>query len=250
MFEEGDNSFNALNFLEEFRSQISTKRKRFQEKGNQKWYPDIFAEKRSRLLTKKDSESSADQVDIKRILKIAFDKHSVDGENSPLSPGSDIISPNEEDLTSSSAYFELPTSEYPFYLPKICSCGIKSEKPSQTLCCENGECEGLLEIPYSLIQVYLNRTVNSIDTFVSEVRGLPNSLVIYYGKLRNSIVIVINDKNQEKSVIKSLSHYSLELGCISVYQVSRDNNGDESNRSYSAKLKFKGLPSDKALNSL
>ncbi|KAH8739668.1 hypothetical protein FG386_001225 [Cryptosporidium ryanae] len=248
MFEEADNSFNAGNFLGELRSRISARKRRFQDQANQRWYPDIFAEKRSRLLTKDDLDSNPDQADIRRVLRVAFDRHLVGGEYSPLTPGSEMTSPNEENLTNYSLYFEWSSFEHPFYLPKICSCETKNEKLFQKYYCENEKCEGLFEIPYSLIQVYLNRTINSIDSFVSEVKSLPNSLVIYYGKLRNSIVIVINDKEQEKAVIKSLSYYSLEIGCISIYQVSKS--VEESNKSYSAKLKFRGFPNDKALNSL
>ncbi|KAH8584949.1 uncharacterized protein ELE39_000900 [Cryptosporidium sp. chipmunk genotype I] len=230
--------FEINSFLTEFRSQISKRKKRFQEHSSSK-HLDIFADNRAKLMVKKISDANY-QSDIKRLIEFATDRPSVEGENSPLSPfNTDLLFFNE-DNSSSSIYFEWSCTDCPLYMPKMCNCGTKSEGP-HPMVCNNESCEGLLKIPYSLIQIPLNRTINSVQSFVSENMGIPNSTLIYYGKLKNSLLLVLFNKEQERNLVKALYNASNSIGCIALYDIFPDNNKSRSSRRpYTTKLKYTG----------
>lgn len=231
--------FDINNFLTEFRSQISKRKKRFQEQSSSR-YLDIFADNRAKLMVKKTTDTN-NTSDIKRLIEIAIDRPSVEGADSPLSPfNTDLLFFNE-DASSSSIYFEWSCTECPLYMPKMCNCATKSEGSYHYMICSNESCEGLLKMPYSLIQIPLNRKINSVQSFVSENMGIPSSLLIYYGKLKNSLLLVLFDKEQERSVVRALYKSSESIGCIALYDIFPDSNKSRSSRRpYTTKLKYTG----------
>ncbi|TRY53214.1 Uncharacterized protein CTYZ_00003728 [Cryptosporidium tyzzeri] len=231
--------FEINNFLAEFRSQVSKRKKRFQEQPSSK-HLDIFADGRAKLMIKKTNDNNY-QSDIKRLIEFAIDRPSVQGENSPLSPfNTDLLFFNE-DTTSSSVYFEWSCTDCPLYMPKMCNCGTKGGENLYSMVCTNESCEGLLKLPYSLIHIPLNRKINSVQSFVSENMGIPSSILIYYGKLKNSLLLVLFDKEQERSLVRALYNASESIGCIALYDIFPDNNKSRSSRRpYTTKLKYTG----------
>lgn len=225
-------------FLAEFRSQISKRKKRLQELPNSK-YLDMFADSRAKLMVRKGSDSNR-LSDVNRLIEFAVDRPSVEGTDSPLSPfNTDLLFFND-DNSSSSIYFEWSCAECPLYMPKMCSCGTKCED-SDFMVCMNEGCEGLLRTPYSLLHIPLNRSNNSVQSFISNNMEVPNSLVIYYGKLKNSLVLVLFDEEQEKNTVRSLYSTSDSIGCIALYDVFPDNCKDRSpRRPYITQLKYTG----------
>ncbi|KAF7457683.1 putative serine/threonine-protein kinase nek2 [Cryptosporidium felis] len=236
---EDPKSFEVESFLSDLKSNICRRKRRLHELSNSR-HLDIFADSRAKLMVKKSHEASNNQPDISRLIEHAIERTSVEGADSPLSPlNTDLLFFNDE---TSSIYFEWSCTDCPLYLPKICNCGRKNQGNSQSVLCSDENCQGLTKIPYSLIQVPLNRNISSIQTFVSENMGIPNSLIMFYGKLKNSLLIVLFDKDQEKRLVKSLSANSDTIGCIALYEVFPDNNkGRVSKRPYTTKIKFTGF---------
>ncbi|KAJ1611808.1 hypothetical protein OIY81_376 [Cryptosporidium canis] len=236
LIKEDSKPFEINSFLSDFRSQISKRKKRVQELSSSKNL-DIFADSRARIMIRKGNDANR-QCDIRRLIDVAIDKPSVEGPDSPLSPfNTDLLILNED---TPSTYFEWSCADCPLYIPKMCSCGTRDDG-SRYFVCRNEGCEGLLKIPHSLIQIPLNRSVNSVQSFISRNMEIPNSLLIYYGKLKNSLTLVVFDREQEKNVAKCLSSSSDSIGCVTIYDIIPDNNRSRSSRRpYTTRLKYTG----------
>lgn len=234
---EDSKPFEISGFLAEFRSQIAKRKKRLQELPSSKCL-DMFADSRAKLMVRKGIDSNR-LFDIKRLIEFSVDRLSVEGTDSPLSPlNTDLLFFNDDN--SSSIYFEWSCAECPLYMPKMCNCEIKDED-EDSMVCKNENCEGLLKTPYSLMHIPLNRSNDSVQSFVSNNMEIPNSLLIYYGKLKNSLLLVLFDEEQEKNTVRSLYSASDSIGCIAIYDVFPDNNKSRgSRRPYITKLKYTG----------
>ncbi|KAL7067823.1 hypothetical protein ACR3K2_17320 [Cryptosporidium serpentis] len=250
--------------LKDLRNRICKRRRRTTEGGISRRL-DIFGGNRVRLMVKKEKDAVIQPSDIRSLIEKSTDKKYVEGGISPLSPlNTDLLFFNDDTSSSSMVYFEWSCKDCPLYLPKLCKCTDKHNsyalgiantrshsdsnieqknflvRDASDICSHDG-CGGLTYMPFSFIQISLNRLYNSVESFISANKGLPESLNIFYGKLKNSLLLVTSDKNNENEVFKSLQNISYNLGYIVVYDIILSNSSKSPRRPYTTKFRLAGL---------
>lgn len=84
--------------------------------------------------------------------------------------------------------------------------------------CENEVCRGLLYVPYSIIEVPLNRKICNGSQFVVEV-DIPNDTDVYCGNMKHTIVICTTSPDHEAACLKAIE--KSEVPESLVYDVKR-----------------------------
>ncbi|ESS29823.1 hypothetical protein TGDOM2_320160 [Toxoplasma gondii GAB2-2007-GAL-DOM2] len=88
-----------------------------------------------------------------------------------------------------------------------------SESPSLPSVCPSPGCQGLLFVPYSLIEVPLVRGVESLSTLAESV-ALPSKTELFSGFLRHSAVVVCTSETHEQRCWRALKQANLHLSAL------------------------------------
>ncbi|KEP60550.1 UNVERIFIED_CONTAM: hypothetical protein HHA_320160 [Hammondia hammondi] len=88
-----------------------------------------------------------------------------------------------------------------------------SESPSLPSVCPSPGCQGLLFVPYSLIEVPLVRGVESLSTLAESV-ALPSKTELFSGFLRHSAVVVCASETHEQRCWRALKQANLHLSAL------------------------------------
>ncbi|KAK1443905.1 hypothetical protein BgAZ_207810 [Babesia gibsoni] len=151
------------------------------------------------------------------------------GDFSPLSPDGELL---ERSGKIGLDFWRWHRDTAPLgYTPPLCTCK-RTKHAQETLkryatgvlaqpnkaVCDNDVCRGLLYIPYSLIELPLNRRISNGSEFVRDV-GVPNETDVYCGNMKHTLVICTTSPEHEVACLKAISNS--ELAGSLVYNVRR-----------------------------
>ncbi|KAK2195359.1 hypothetical protein BdWA1_003035 [Babesia duncani] len=152
------------------------------------------------------------------------------GDSSPLSPDGEAL---ERRGKIGLDFWHWERDSAPLgYTPPLCTCKrpdifkatlsayVTGESTIENLVCDDNVCKGLLYIPYSLLEVSLNRVVCNAIEFAQKC-NVPDNTDIYCGSMKHTIVLCTHDAEHERECLEAIS--ASNLGAPLVFQVNKTN---------------------------
>ncbi|UKJ90164.1 hypothetical protein MACJ_001095 [Theileria orientalis] len=136
------------------------------------------------------------------------------GDYSPLSPDGEFVDRHGK-LGLDFWQWNRETSPLG-YIPPLCTCkrtedcinsvkkwikNIKLEYEHKV--CENDVCRGMLYIPYSLLEIPLNRAISNGSEFAQKVK-VPNETDVYCGNMKHTIILCTTSRRHEKKCLEAI----------------------------------------------
>eukprot|EP00371_Babesia_bovis_P003486 XP_001612133.1 hypothetical protein [Babesia bovis T2Bo] len=136
------------------------------------------------------------------------------GDFSPLSPDADVL---ERSGKIGLDFWKWNRDRNPLgYTPPLCTCKRMAEPkallrkyatgitaPKELRVCENDVCRGLLYIPYSMIEVPLNRTISNGSEFAKQV-AVPDDTDVYCGSMKHTLVLCTTSRKHEEECLEAI----------------------------------------------
>ncbi|UKK02297.1 hypothetical protein MACK_001653 [Theileria orientalis] len=136
------------------------------------------------------------------------------GDYSPLSPDGEFVDRHGK-LGLDFWQWNRETSPLG-YIPPLCTCKrtedcitsvkkwIKNMKLEyEYKVCVNDVCRGMLYIPYSLLEIPLNRAISNGSEFAQKVK-VPNETDVYCGNMKHTIILCTTSRRHEKKCLEAI----------------------------------------------
>uniref|UniRef100_A0A3B0MRV9 Uncharacterized protein n=1 Tax=Theileria annulata TaxID=5874 RepID=A0A3B0MRV9_THEAN len=118
------------------------------------------------------------------------------------------------------------------YIPPLCTCKMTTDCVDHLRrwtrymkldfdkkVCNNDVCRGLLYIPFSLLEVPLNRIISNCSEFALKVK-VPDSTDLYCGNMKHTLILCTTSKEHEKECLDAIEHS--EISYPLVYDVKAE----------------------------
>ncbi|BAM39854.1 conserved hypothetical protein [Theileria orientalis strain Shintoku] len=136
------------------------------------------------------------------------------GDYSPLSPDGEFVDRHGK-LGLDFWQWNRETSPLG-YIPPLCTCKrtedcvtavkkwIKNMKLEyEHRVCDNEVCRGMLYVPYSLLEIPLNRAISNGSEFAQKVK-VPNETDVYCGNMKHTIILCTTSRRHEKKCMEAI----------------------------------------------
>ncbi|AFZ79021.1 hypothetical protein BEWA_018660 [Theileria equi strain WA] len=136
------------------------------------------------------------------------------GDYSPLSPDGE---PLERQSKIGLDFWRWNRETAPLgYVPPLCTCKRTNDcistlatygngffSTGEYSVCDNDICRGLLYIPYSLLEIPLNRVISNGSEFATNVK-VPDSTDIYCGNMKHTLILCTKHKEHEEACLTAI----------------------------------------------